>query len=143
MNLSMDPARAVCFAAITIAMLLASTRSSAQSRPLHPHPPMRVPVPQPVAPSTLPYEAYRYGNDGPYAIDHARYEYDTRGPCIAQDTSKAASRETSDSAASGESATPNAIDWCALAPYEPRYAPQVPASWWWHHYTPWRRWGQR
>jgi hypothetical protein len=96
------------------------------------------PVPQPIAPSTLPYEVYRYDYDDPYAIDHERYGYDTRGPCIAQASPQGTASETSDSAASGESATPNPIDWCALAPYRPRYAPQIPASWWWHHRTPWR-----
>ncbi len=102
------------------------------------HHPPSTQVPQPVAPSTLHYEVYRYGDDYPYAIHHDRYEYDTRGACIAQGTSQDTSNEKSESAASIESATPNAIDWCALAPYQPRYAPQIPASWWWHHRTPWR-----
>ncbi len=149
MNLSMNLSRAACFAAIAIALLLASTRSSAQSGPRHPHPPMRVPVPQPIAPSSLPDEAHRYGDDYRYrddygddyryAIDHERYEYDMRGPCIAQDASQHSAPETSDSTASGESVTPHAIDWCALAPYQPRYAPQIPASWWWwYRDAPWR-----
>ncbi len=121
-----------------VSLALASAQASAHP-PGHPgHHPPTTQVPQPIAPSTLPYEAYRYGDDYPYAIDHERYEYDTRGPCIAQTTSQDSSGETSDSTASDESTTPNAIDWCALAPYQPRYAPQVPASWWWHHRTPWR-----
>lgn len=102
------------------------------------HYPPTTQVPQPVAPSTLPYEAYRYGDDYPYAIDRGRYEYDTRGPCIAEDASRDTSRETSDSAESSESSASNTIDWCALAPYQQRYAPQIPASWWWQRRTPWR-----
>lgn len=133
MNIPLNVPRVACFAAIAIVLLFASMRSPAQTGPHHPHPPMRVPVPQPVAPSTLPYEAYRYGDDYPYVIDHERYEYDTRGPCIAQE----ASRETSESTGSSGESAPNAIDWCALAPYQPRYAPQIPASWWWHHRRPW------
>ncbi|MES2668879.1 MAG: hypothetical protein V4673_00430 [Pseudomonadota bacterium] len=121
-----------------VSLALASAQASAHP-PGHPgHHPPTTQVPQPVAPSTLPYETYPYGDDYPYAIDHDRYEYDTRGPCIAQGTSQDTSSEISESAASGESATPDAIDWCALAPYQPRYAPQIPASWWWHHRTPWR-----
>lgn len=115
-------------------LALAAAQASAHP-PGHPgHHQPTTQVPQPVAPSTLPYEAYRYGDDYPYAIDRERYDYDTRGPCIAQD----ASREASESTESSEDAAPNAIDWCALAPYQPRYAPQIPASWWWHHRTPWR-----
>ncbi len=129
---------------ISAGLALASAQASAHPPgPRGPgHRPQTTQVPQPVAPSTLPDEAYRYGDDYPYAytyaIDHERYGYDTRGPCIAQGSSQDIPNETSDSAASGESATPNAIDWCALAPYQPRYAPQIPASWWWHHRTPWR-----
>jgi hypothetical protein len=117
-----------------IGMTLACACASAQT----PGPAARAPVPQPIAPSTLPYEGYQYGDHYPYAIYHDRYEYDTHGPCIAQSTSQDTSSETSDPAASAESAKPNAIDWCALAPYRPRYAPQIPASWWWHHRAPWR-----
>ncbi len=116
-----------------IGMTVACACASAQT----PGPAAPAPVPQSIAPSTLPYETYRYG-DYPYVINHDRYEYDTRGPCIAQGTLQDTSSETSESTGSGENATPNAIDWCALAPYRPRYAPQIPASWWWHHRTPWR-----
>lgn len=124
---------------LSAGLALASAQASAHppGPPGPGHHPSTTQVPQPVAPSTLPYETHRY-DDYPYVIDHDRYEYDTRGPCIAQGTSQDSSSETSDSVASGESATPNAIDWCALAPYRPRYAPQIPASWWWHHRTPWR-----
>lgn len=120
-------------------LALASVQASAHppGPPGAGHQPPTTQVPQPLAPSMLPYEAYRY-DDYPYVIDRERYEYDTRGPCIAQDTSKGASRETSESTESSENATPHAIDWCALAPYQPRYAPQIPASWWWHHRAPWR-----
>ncbi len=104
-----------------------------------PGPPIPQQIPQPVAPSTLPYETYRYGNDDPYGIDNDRYEYDTRGPCLSQN----ASGETSESIGSNEDTALNPIDWCALAPYRPRYAPQIPASWWWHHRTPWRYWRTR
>lgn len=114
---------------------LASAHASAHP-PGHPaHNAPTTQVPQPVAPSTLPHETYRYGDGYPYyVVDSERYEYDTRGPCIAQD----ASREAPEPTESGEGAAPNAIDWCALAPYQPRYAPQIPASWWWHRRTPWR-----
>lgn len=123
------------FAGLALASAQASAHPPGPRGPGH-HP-STTHVPQPVAPSALPYEAYRY-DDYPYVIDHDRYEYDTRRPCMAQGTSQDSSSETSDSAASGESATPNAIDWCALTPYQPRYAPQIPSSWWWHHRTPWR-----
>ena len=96
------------------------------------------PVPQPIAPSTLPYGPYRYGEDYPYAVDHEGYAYDTHEACISRGASQETSSETADLNASGESGMANAIDWCALAPYQPRYAPQVPAAWWWHHRTPWR-----
>lgn len=126
--------------AIFVGLALASAHASAHppGPPGPGHHPPTTHVPQQVAPSTLPYEPYRYGDDYPYVIDRERYEYDTRGPCIAQDASQDTYRETSESTESSENATPNAIDWCALAPYQPRYAPQVPASWWWHHRTPWR-----
>lgn len=101
------------FAGLALASVQASTHPPGPPGPGH-HPPTTQ-VPQPVAPSMLPYEAYRY-EEYPYVIDRERYEYDTRGPCIAHGTSQDTSSETPDSAASGESATPNAIDWCALAP---------------------------
>ncbi len=117
-------------ASLFIGMTIACECASAQL----PGPPTSLQLPQPVAPSTLPYETYRYGNDYPYWIDNDRYEYDTRGPCLSHD----ASVETSESTVSNEDAATNPIDWCALAPYQPRYTPQIPASWWWHHRTPWR-----
>lgn len=128
----MNAAHLMLFAGLALTGAQASAHPPGPPGPGH-HPP-NTHVPQPVAPSTLPYEPYRYGDDYPYAIDRDRYDYDTRGPCMAQD----ASRETSGSTGSGEGAPPNAIDWCALAPYQPRYAPQIPAAWWWHHHTPWR-----
>jgi hypothetical protein len=130
----MNAVHLVLFVGLSLASAQASAHPPGPHGPSHP----TTQVPQPVSPSALPYEAYRYGDNYLYAIDHDRYEYDTHGPCIAQGTSQDTSSETSDSAASSESATPNAIDWCALAPYQPRYAPQIPASWWWHHRTPWR-----
>ncbi len=129
----MNAARLLLSAGLALASAQASAHPPGPPGPGH-HPPTTQ-VPQPIAPSTLPYEAYRYADGYPYAFDLERYEYDTRGPCIAQGYT---SGETSDSDESGESAAPNAIDWCALAPYQPRYAPQIPASWWWHHRTPWR-----
>ena len=125
---------------LSAGLALASAQASAHppGPPGSGHYPPTTQVPQPIAQSALPYEGYRYGDGYPYAIDHERYEYDTRGPCIAEDASQHTSRETSESTGSTENATPNAIDWCALAPYQPRYAPQIPASWWWHHRTPWR-----
>lgn len=132
----MNAARLLVSAGLALASAQASAHPPGPPGPGH-HP-STTQVPQPIAPSTLPYEAHRYGDDYPYGLDDERYEYHTRGPCIAQGTSQDSSSETSDSAASGESATPNAIDWCALAPYQPRYAPQIPASWWWHRRTPWR-----
>jgi hypothetical protein len=118
-----------------VCMAITCACASAQT----PGPP--APIPQPIAPSTLPHEAHRYDYDYdyPYTIDHGRYEYDKRGPCLAQNTS----RETSESSGSNEGITPNTIDWCALAPYQPRYAPQVPAAWWWHHRASWRQWRPR
>lgn len=128
----MNAARLLLIAGLALASAQASAHPSGPPGPGH-HPPTTH-VPQPFAPSTLPYGPYRHGDDYPYAIDHEGYEYDTRGPCIAQD----ASHEAPESTGSSEDAAPNAIDWCALAPYQPRYAPQVPAAWWWHHRTPWR-----
>lgn len=128
----MNAAHLMLFAGLALASAQASAHPPGPGR----HPTAQ--VPQPVAPSALPYAAYRYGDDDPYAIDRDRYGYDTRGPCIAQDASRDDSRETSGSAASAGSPAPNAIDWCALAPYRPSYSPQIPASWWWHHRAPWR-----
>jgi len=130
----MNAAHVMFFASLALASAQASAHPPGPPGPGHP----TTQVPQPVAPSTLPYEAYRYNDDYPYVIDHERYDDGTRGPCIAQDAPQDNSRATSDSAESGESPAANAIDWCALAPYRPRYAPQIPASWWWHHRTPWR-----
>jgi hypothetical protein len=104
----------------------------------------RAPITQPVTPSTLPEKAYRYGDDYPYAIDHDTYGYDTRDLCISQDTSREASESNELSGdATTEDVTPTAIDWCALPPYRPRYAPQTPASWRWYHGAPWRYWSTR
>ena len=130
----MNAVHLTLFAGLVLASAQASAHPPGPPGPGHP----TTQVPQPVAPSTLPYEAYRYGDDYPYATGHDRYGYDTRGPCIAQGTLQDTSSETSASTGSGENATPNAIDWCALTPYQPRYAPQIPSSWWWHHRTPWR-----
>lgn len=125
----MNAARLMFFAGLA----LAGAQSAAHPPGPGPHPTM--PVPQPVAPSALPYGPYRYGDIPPYAIVHDRYRDDGRGPCVARD----ASHGTSEPAGPGEDATPNAIDWCALPPFVPRYAPQVPAAWWWHrHRAPWR-----
>lgn len=133
----MNAARLLLSAGLALASAQASAHPPGPPGPGH-HPPTTQ-VPQPVAPSTLPYEAYRYTDDYPYyVVDSERYEYDTRGPCIARETSQGTSGETSEPTGASGNATPNAIDWCALAPYQPRYAPQIPASWWWHHRTPWR-----
>ncbi|MBL8263827.1 MAG: hypothetical protein JNM58_15525 [Xanthomonadaceae bacterium] len=40
---------------------------------------------------------------------------------------------------SGDITDSQVIDWCAVAPFEPRYAPQIPAEWWWRR-GPWREW---
>jgi hypothetical protein len=34
------------------------------------------------------------------------------------------------------------IDWYAVPPFEPHYAPQIPAEWWWRrsHWRTWRPW---
>jgi hypothetical protein len=34
------------------------------------------------------------------------------------------------------------IDWYAVPPLEPHYAPQIPAEWWWRH-SHWRTWRPR
>jgi hypothetical protein len=125
----MNAARLMLFAGLALA------GAQAAAHPPGPEPHPTTSVPQPVAPSTLPYGSYRYGGIPPYAIVQERYHDDNRGPCVA----RGASQETSESTEHGEDATPNTIDWCALEPYVPRHAPQVPAAWWWHrHRAPWR-----
>lgn len=125
---------------LSAGLALASAHASAHppGSPGSGHHPPSTQVPQPVAPSTVPYGPYRYGDDYPYAIDREGYEYDTRGLCITQDAAQYTSADASESTGSVEKSAGNAIDWCALAPYQPRYAPQIPAAWWWHHRTPWR-----
>lgn len=98
------------------------------------HPP---PVPQPVAPSSLPDETDRYAPYLPHIIEDHRNRYvdgDRRAEgCTARRTTEEASMDDAEK---------QLIDWCALPPFEPRYAPQIPAEWWWRrgHWREWRPW---
>jgi hypothetical protein len=99
-----------------------------------------VPVPQPWAPSTLP-AAPRF-RDGPLdLIEYRTVDYriaeEAHGDGFVRCPPTTVAREDADTAE--RSTSPNAIDWCALPPFVPRYAPQMPAAWWWYrHRAPWR-----
>ncbi|WP_293389555.1 hypothetical protein [Nevskia sp.] len=77
-------------------------------------------VPQPMAPSTLPPLVFA----SPYGLQGFRDDFDRRQrapACPPREPSAAAADRT--------------IDWCALAPYQPRYEPQTAmppwrGGWW-------------
>jgi hypothetical protein len=106
------------------------TPASAQS------PAARGSAPQPVAPSAVPEETYGYVYPHHAAYDNfdreARWP-DSHAGCIATKAGDDADAQTPQTA--------QTIDWCALPPQPPRYAPQVPASWWWRRDARWWRYG--
>jgi hypothetical protein len=117
---------------ICAALLFISTQSSANAHDSSP--------PDwgwPTALSTLPYEPYRYDDYySDYAYGHEyryRYavdsnDYGMRNACLNSNLEyyKVVSKESVE----------KKIDWCALAPFQPRYSPQIPASWRWRHREP-------
>jgi hypothetical protein len=107
---------------------------AAAQPPGPPHP--QVIVPQPSAPSSLPDDSHRHAPRERYAVeDPLGYEYEASDACMAR-------RATDETSAASAGTDTTVIDWCAVPAFEPRYAPQVPASWWWrrNHWREWRPW---
>lgn len=114
-----------------LALACAEARAHPPGPPGH-HP--QPPVPHTVAPSSLPYAADLPHTHVPYAIEYPRRQdddvYGIEERCIVRRSMQEPSGDITDS---------QVIDWCAVAPFEPRYAPQIPAEWWWRR-GPWREW---
>jgi hypothetical protein len=110
----------------------------------------------PAAVSSLPHELHRY--DQYYFDDAYRHDYGYRYDLDAREyehdyTAHSACLNSSSKhhSATQPRSMEKSIDWCALAPFQPRYSPQIPASWRWrwrhHHYhvpsqrrISWRQW---
>jgi hypothetical protein len=132
----MNAARACLAAGFAFAGMQATAQPPGPSQP---HPP--VTVPQPSAPSSLPEghdrddpharhvveEPHGYG----YGYGYAHAD-EARDRCTAR-------RATGEASAGRVGTDADTIDWCAVPAFEPRYAPQIPASWWWRRH-PWREW---
>ena len=134
----------IALAPIALVLAIVSIPSMAQHARRWQQP--GVAVPQPIAPSSLP-DGFRAGHGYDYGYGYG-YGYDRDGflqerairtPCIARYRDAERDDASSDMSADQDR---QIIDWCALPPFEPRYAPQIPAEWRWRRgfWQEGRRW---
>jgi hypothetical protein len=130
----MNAARVGLAAGLAFAVAQAAAQPPRPTHP-HPHPHPPVIVPQPSAPSSSPDDSHRHIPRARYAVEDLGDEYEASDACMAR-------RATDETSIANAGTDTTVIDWCAVPAFEPRYAPQIPASWWWrrNHWPEWRPW---